>query len=106
MNEQLLKRVLGTPPERAVSGSRRRVERWFAQTARLVRWDVMQSPLGPLYLAAGDQGLGQGGLDLARTTDGPDTGRCHALLLKRADGSPAPRHKVNPGGGRNKRRNR
>jgi methylated-DNA-[protein]-cysteine S-methyltransferase len=57
MNEQQLKRVLGTPPEQAVAGSRSRIERWFAQAARLVRWDVVQSPLGPLYLAAGEQGL-------------------------------------------------
>jgi methylated-DNA-[protein]-cysteine S-methyltransferase len=57
MDEQWLKRALGTPPEQAVTGSRRRVEGWFAQAARLVRWDVVQSPLGPLYLAVGDRGL-------------------------------------------------
>ncbi len=57
MNEQQLKRTLGTPPDEAVTGSRRRVEHWFAQTALLICWDVVQSPLGPLYLASGDQGL-------------------------------------------------
>jgi methylated-DNA-[protein]-cysteine S-methyltransferase len=57
MNEQQLKQALGTPADEAVIGSRREVERWFAQTAPLICWDIVQSPLGPLYLAAGDQGL-------------------------------------------------
>jgi methylated-DNA-[protein]-cysteine S-methyltransferase len=40
-----------------VAGSRRRVHNWFAQTAPLIRWDVTESPLGPLYIAASAQGL-------------------------------------------------
>ncbi len=57
MNERQFKQALGTLPGEAVLGSRRRVERWFAQTAPLIWWDVVQSPLGPLYLAAGERGL-------------------------------------------------
>ncbi len=30
---------------------------WFANTAPLIQWDVIESPLGPLYIAAGAQGL-------------------------------------------------
>lgn len=75
---------LGHPPTRAVKVSRRRTMRWFAQTAPLLRWDVMDSPLGPLYMAASEDGLhnvtfGVGeaaflsGLDpLARTERDPD----------------------------------
>jgi len=60
MNERELNQVLetlGGPPEAAVAGSRRRVQEWFAQTAPLLQWDVIDSPLGPLYIAASERGL-------------------------------------------------
>ena len=47
-NERELKQVveaLGGPREAAVAGSRRRVEAWFAETAPLIAWDVIDSPL-------------------------------------------------------------
>jgi methylated-DNA-[protein]-cysteine S-methyltransferase len=47
-----LKNALGAPPKGATAFSRRRVEAWFAQTAPLCQWDVVESPLGPLYMAA------------------------------------------------------
>jgi len=47
-----LKNALGTPPTAATASSRRRVEAWFAQTAPLCQWDVVESPLGALYVAA------------------------------------------------------
>jgi methylated-DNA-[protein]-cysteine S-methyltransferase len=59
-NERELKQVveaLGGPREGAVAGSRRRVEAWFAETAPLITWDVIDSPLGPLFIAASERGL-------------------------------------------------
>jgi methylated-DNA-[protein]-cysteine S-methyltransferase len=60
MNEQELQRLrdsVSTPPETDVAASRRWVGRWFAQTAPLIQWDVIASPLGPLFVAASAQGL-------------------------------------------------
>ena len=60
MDERELKQVveaLGGPREGAVAGSRRRVKAWFAETAPLIAWDVIDSPLGPLFIAASEQGL-------------------------------------------------
>jgi O-6-methylguanine DNA methyltransferase len=54
---QLLQKAVGHPAEVSVAASRRRVERWFAQTAPLIQWDVIASPLGPLYVAASPKGL-------------------------------------------------
>jgi methylated-DNA-[protein]-cysteine S-methyltransferase len=47
----------GHPPVDAVAGSRRRVDDWFARTAPLLQWDVIQTPLGPLVLVASHRGL-------------------------------------------------
>jgi O-6-methylguanine DNA methyltransferase len=52
-----LKETVGSPPEAAVARSRRQVAGWFAATAPLLHWDVIDSPLGPLYLAASARGL-------------------------------------------------
>lgn len=52
-----LREALGTPSDTAVSASRRRVERWFGETAPLIQWDVIESPLGPLYVAVSAKGL-------------------------------------------------
>jgi methylated-DNA-[protein]-cysteine S-methyltransferase len=60
MDEQLSKRLreaLGTPQQADVAASRRQVTRWFAETAPLIQWDVIESPLGPLYIAASAKGL-------------------------------------------------
>jgi methylated-DNA-[protein]-cysteine S-methyltransferase len=46
--------AVGTPPEAAVAASRRQVQGWFDRTAPLYVWDVVASPLGPLYVAARD----------------------------------------------------
>jgi methylated-DNA-[protein]-cysteine S-methyltransferase len=60
-NEQeLLERVtsaIGTPPEDVLAHSRRRVKDWFARTAPLIQWDVVESPLGSIYIAASAQGV-------------------------------------------------
>jgi methylated-DNA-[protein]-cysteine S-methyltransferase len=60
MDKRQLKRLqetVGTPVETAVTTSREQVQRWLAQTAPLIQWDVIGSPLGPLYIAASARGL-------------------------------------------------
>ncbi|MGD9099804.1 MAG: methylated-DNA--[protein]-cysteine S-methyltransferase [Anaerolineae bacterium] len=60
MDERQLKQLqeaIGTPPDEALARSRRELGRWFAQAAPLVQWDVIESPLGSLYVAASAQGL-------------------------------------------------
>jgi len=52
-----LEEAVASPPEEAVVGSRRRVADWFARAAPLLEWDVVSSPLGPLFLAASSRGL-------------------------------------------------
>jgi methylated-DNA-[protein]-cysteine S-methyltransferase len=49
--------ALGDPKKAAILASRSKVTRWFVQTAPLIRWDVIDSPLGRLYIAANDRGL-------------------------------------------------
>ena len=86
MDERLMKQLqeaVGSPPEATLKDSRRQVARWFAQTAPLIQWDVIESPLGPLYIAASARGLCNldfavsradfiGGLDpLAQTEQNP-----------------------------------
>jgi methylated-DNA-[protein]-cysteine S-methyltransferase len=60
MDERQLKRIqdaLGVPPDTAVATSQRQVKRWFAETAPLIQWAAIESPLGPLYIATSTQGL-------------------------------------------------
>jgi O-6-methylguanine DNA methyltransferase len=60
MDERQLKQLqeaIGNPPDEVLARSRREVGRWFAQVAPLVQWDVIESPLGALYVAASAQGL-------------------------------------------------
>lgn len=49
--------VVGAPPEAALMESRRRTLKWFAQAAPLIQWDVIESPLGPIYVAASAKGV-------------------------------------------------
>lgn len=56
-HERWLREALGTPPADALARSRCRLARWLAQTAPRLRWDAIDSPLGPLYFAASDRGL-------------------------------------------------
>ena len=60
MDERLTEKIkdaMGKPPEEAVANSRRHMAQWFAQTAPLIQWDVTDSPLGPLFIAASARGL-------------------------------------------------
>ncbi len=86
-----LREATGTPPETAVASSRRGVQRWFAGVAPLIRWDVVESPLGPLYLAASEGGLCSIGLGtseedfIAQLDPLARTGRDPAALAPVAD---------------------
>jgi len=60
MDDRQLKSIrlaLGAPSDMAVSASLRRVKRWFDQTAPLIQWDAIESPLGLLYVAVSVKGL-------------------------------------------------
>ncbi|PJF40620.1 MAG: methylated-DNA--[protein]-cysteine S-methyltransferase [Chloroflexi bacterium] len=45
------------PSAKQTSKSREVVWQWFTKTAPLIRWDVIASPLGALYIALTDEGL-------------------------------------------------
>lgn len=51
------KGAAGVPDEGQVAQSRLRVQNWFVRTASVIQWDVIQSPVGLLYLAASERGL-------------------------------------------------
>ncbi len=53
MEERLLEQLKDT----VGTDSRRRVQEGVEQTGPPIQWDVIESPLGPLYLAASAQGL-------------------------------------------------
>ncbi len=60
MNEDQLKQQLNkmtAPSAKQTSKSREVVWQWFTKTAPLIRWDVIASPLGALYIALTDEGL-------------------------------------------------
>ncbi len=60
MNERIVKQLsqaVGTPPARSVSRSGKAVAAWFASTAPLICWDVVDTPIGPIYMAVSDLGL-------------------------------------------------
>lgn len=54
---QIFQRVAGSPTASAEARSREAVRAWFAATAPLIQWDVVETPIGPLYLAVSDKGL-------------------------------------------------
>lgn len=69
MDEQLaiqVEEAMDSPPGKTMAGSRRRVQKWFAQTAPLIQWSVIDSPLGPLYIATSAQGLCNVGFGVPR----------------------------------------
>jgi methylated-DNA-[protein]-cysteine S-methyltransferase len=45
------------PPRAAVSKSRANVKRWYSETAPLIQWGEMRSPLGTLFVAVNTRGL-------------------------------------------------
>jgi len=56
-----LRDVLGIPAGGALDESRRAVGSWFAQAAPVIHWDMIETPIGPLYLAVTDAGLSRVG---------------------------------------------
>jgi methylated-DNA-[protein]-cysteine S-methyltransferase len=52
-----LRSALIAPPQAAVSQSRISVKGWFSETAPLIQWDEMSSPLGKLFVAVNARGL-------------------------------------------------
>jgi O-6-methylguanine DNA methyltransferase len=52
-----LRSALGSPTETALSSSRERVKKWFAEEAPLIHWGEMTSPLGSLFAAVNQRGL-------------------------------------------------
>jgi methylated-DNA-[protein]-cysteine S-methyltransferase len=59
-DREMVRRVrsaLIAPPEAAVSKSRMSVKRWYSETAPLIQWGEMSSPLGKLFVAVNARGL-------------------------------------------------
>jgi methylated-DNA-[protein]-cysteine S-methyltransferase len=52
-----IEEAMGGPPGTEVISSQRRVQKWFSRTAPLIQWGVIDSPLGPLYIATSTRGL-------------------------------------------------
>ena len=52
-----LRSAVGSPSTAAISRSRARVRQWFAQTAPVIQWAQMSTPLGRLFVAKNSQGL-------------------------------------------------
>jgi methylated-DNA-[protein]-cysteine S-methyltransferase len=52
-----LSSALIAPPRAAVSKSRASVKRWYSETAPLIQWGEMSSPLGTLFVAMNTRGL-------------------------------------------------
>ena len=52
-----LRSALIPPPEAAVSKSRASVKRWYSETAPVIHWGEMNSPLGKLFVAVNARGL-------------------------------------------------
>jgi methylated-DNA-[protein]-cysteine S-methyltransferase len=69
-----LRSLLSGPPGTALSHSRARLKRWFAEESPVIQWSEMRSPLGPLYAAVNEKGL-----------CALDFGRPEAEFLKRFD---------------------
>ncbi|HXV81807.1 MAG TPA: methylated-DNA--[protein]-cysteine S-methyltransferase [Candidatus Binatia bacterium] len=64
---QQLRSVLTGPTEMALSHSRARVKKWFAEESPLIQWGEMSSPLGMLFAAVNPRGLYA--LDFGRRED-------------------------------------
>ena len=69
-----LRAAVDDPPVAAMIRSRSRVQKWFGQTAPLIHWDQMRSPLGQLFVGVSRQGL-----------CAVDFGRSEADFFKRFD---------------------
>lgn len=78
-----LRSALVAPPRGTVSKSLASVKRWYSETAPLIQWSEMSSPLGMLFVAVNTRGL-----------CAVDFGRREADFLQRLD--PQARLEKNP----------
>jgi methylated-DNA-[protein]-cysteine S-methyltransferase len=56
-NMKYLRQAVGDPLTSDEMRSRAHVRTWFVGAAPLIQWDVVETPIGPLYLAISDIGL-------------------------------------------------
>jgi O-6-methylguanine DNA methyltransferase len=52
-----LRNAVSAPSDESVAHSRRQVRGWFVQAAPLIQWDVIESPVGALYIAVSTKGV-------------------------------------------------
>lgn len=52
-----LQQTIPSPEPIAIAESRQNIDKWFAQTARLIQWDSIQSPVGILLVAKNERGI-------------------------------------------------
>jgi methylated-DNA-[protein]-cysteine S-methyltransferase len=52
-----LRNAVSVPSNESVARSRRQVRGWFVQAAPLIQWDVIESPVGALYIAVSAKGV-------------------------------------------------
>lgn len=52
-----LNAALPDPPDASLTQCRRQINGWFVETAPLLSWDMLETPIGTLYLAASSRGL-------------------------------------------------
>lgn len=52
-----LSKAVGQPDAQSRDRSRQAVLAWYAETAPVIRWDRVNAPFGPLYVAVSDRGL-------------------------------------------------
>jgi len=63
-----LRNAVSVPSDESVARSRRQVRNWFAQTAPLIQWDVIESPVGALYIAVSTKGVCSVDFGVTRST--------------------------------------
>lgn len=56
-NAKILMQAVNAPPVSDETRSRENIRAWFTGAAPLVRWDRVETPIGPLYLAISELGL-------------------------------------------------
>jgi O-6-methylguanine DNA methyltransferase len=54
---KVLRDALSAPSNEELARSRQQVRAWFAQAAPLIEWDVVESPVGALYIAVSAKGV-------------------------------------------------
>jgi len=63
-----LRNAVSAPSDESVAQSHRQVRGWFVQAAPLIQWDVIESPVGALYIAVSAKGVCSVDFGVARST--------------------------------------